>query len=396
MIIRNCKLVKELTEETNLEQADILIEGDKIVRIVPCGEIPAQPKEDFDAAGATLLPGLIDMHVHLFMGKTNAWDSSNRINNYGQRVLDCLKYAQFLLDLGFTTVRDVGDEIHYPSIAVRNAINEGDFTGPRIKCTGVTISPHTAGFEAYDFMNNYINDANEMRATVRKQFANGADLIKLYGTGSMMVDDSLPGRRILMEDEVKAAVAVADLRGSYCACHCHGAEAIGVMIDSGVHTIEHASFITDDSCKKLDKRTDIGIVPTLSCSCHEMNLVDGYGEEQCAKFDVINAQRDVCIKNAYDNYEILMGWGTDLAMESHAKLPFKEWEERERLGFSNLDILKQATINGAVLMRMEDQVGTVKAGKYADLILVDGDPVADITVMHKKPMHVIKGGKIIR
>lgn len=212
----------------------------------------------------------------------------------------------------------------------------------------------------------------------------------------MMVVDSKPGRRIMEADEVREAVAIAERRGSYCACHCHGAEAIGVMIDNGVKTIEHASFITDDSCKKLDGRRDIGIVPTLSCSCREMNELDGYGEAELARFDKINAQRSVCIKNAYDNYDILMGWGTDLGITNHAKLPHIEWKERKEIGFSNLDILKQATVNSAVLLGKDEEIGTVKAGKFADFVVVNGNPVENIEVMYEKPAHVIKGGALIR
>lgn len=396
LILRNCKLIPELTEGTDLTTADIVINEDKIEQIVPCGTAVEGEYEEMDLQGKTLMPGMIDAHVHLHMGKSDPWNTGDRLAVPGRRVLDCLRYAQFFLDLGFTTVRDVGDEVHFPTVAVRNAINEGEFVGPRIVCSGVTIAPETAGFETSMHMLETINDANDMRRVVRRQFAMGADMIKLYGTGSMMVVDSLPGRRLLEEDEVREAVAIATRKDSYCACHCHGAEAIGVMIDCGVKTIEHASFITDESCKKLDGRTDIGIVPTLACSCKEMNILDGHDESEIERYAAINAQRDVCLNNAYQNYNILMGWGTDFSIDSHAKAPDIEWRERVRMGWSSIDILKQATVNSAILMGMDDKIGTVKAGKLADLVVVDGDPVADITIMYKKPAHVIKGGTLIR
>ncbi len=397
IVIRNANLVPELTEGTDLTQADIVLEGEEIQALLPCGSPVSGGYEELDAAGKTVLPGLIDMHVHLFMGKRNPWNTIDRIAVPAQRAFDCLRFAQFLLDLGFTTVRDVGDTWGYPAIAARNAINDGDFVGPTIQTTGVTISPHTAGFDAYDFMNCYIDNPLDMRRVVREQFEKGVDLIKLYGTGSMMVEDSLPGRRILEKDEICEAVAIAARKGSYVACHCHGTEAIDTMIDCGVHTIEHASFISDAACKKLDGRTDIGIVPTLCCSSEEMNRLDGRSETEIARLGPVNRRRASCLRNAYENYNILMGWGTDLAMDSQRQAPFLEWQQRkELLGASNLDLLKQATINGAILMRLDQEIGTVKVGKKADLIVVDGDPVQDISVMYQKPQHVIRRGTLIR
>ncbi len=397
IVLKNAKLVPELTEGTTLTLADVVLEDDTISQILPPDSQLDGQHEEFDLKGKTLLPGLIDMHVHLFMGKRNPWNGKDRISVPAQRAFDCLRFAQFLLDLGFTTVRDVGDTWGYPAIAARNAINDGDFVGPTIQTSGVTISPHTAGFEAYDFMNCYVEDPYDMRRIVREQFEKGVDLIKLYGTGSMMVEDSLPGRRILEADEVREAVTIAKRKGSYCACHCHGAEAIGVMIDCGVHTIEHASFITDESCKKLDGRKDIGIVPTLCCSCQEMNRIDGYGEAEIARYAIINEQRGKCLRNAYENYDILMGWGTDLSLDSQSQAPFLEWQQRkEVMGVSNIDLLKQATINSAILMNLDNEIGTVKVGKKADLIVVDGDPVQDITVMYQKPLHILRHGTVIR
>lgn len=395
--LRNCKLVKELTEGTQLTMADVVMDGGKIAQILPCGTQVSGAEEFMDLQGKTLLPGLIDAHVHLFMGKRNPWDKRDRLAIPAQRVLDCLKYAQFLLDLGFTTVRDVGDAQLFPGIATRNAINAGDFVGPRVKCSGLTIVPPTAGFDNIGYMLAIIQDANDMRRVVRDQFAHGADLIKLYGTGSMNSAASQPGRRLLEIDEIREAVRIADSKGSYCACHCHGAEAIEAMIDNGVSTIEHASFIDESSCKKLDGRTDKGIVLTIACSSREMEVIAGRSEEAIARLERINAERDVCLKNAYQNHDILIGWGTDMDITGQSQLPFLEWKERkERLGFANIDILKQATINSAKLMRMDDVIGTVKEGKYADFVVVDGDPVADISVMYRKPLHIIKDGALIR
>ncbi len=312
-----------------------------------------------------------------------------------RRALDCLLFAQFLLDLGFTTVRDVGDEVHYPSFAVRDAINEGQFTGPTIYGSGVIISGRAAGFDGCEHAMDYISNPYEMRTEVRRQFAHGADFIKLYGTGSMLAVDSLPDCRLLETDEIREAVQMAALKGSYVASHCHGAEGIDVMIDCGVRTIEHASFITEESCKKLDGRKDAGIVPTLACSSREMNELEGHTNLEF--LDRANRRRNACIQNAYANHDILMGWGTDFSLPAQKKRPFIEWKIRkEELGMENLDLLKQATVNGAMLMGLSDQIGTVEVGKRADLIVVDGKPDEDISVMYQKPAHVMKHGVLVR
>lgn len=375
----------------------MVIKGNKIQQILPCGTADTKSDDQvLDLQGAYLLPGLIDAHVHLFMGKATDGDR-DRITLPSQWAFDCYHYASFFLDNGYTTIRDVGDEIHCSGLATRNAINEGIVEGPRIYGSGVTIVPVTAGFDPYAYFCAFYSTKEDIRKEARRQFNNGANFLKLYGTGSMLVDDSLPGKRIMMEDEIAEAVMIAKSKGSYCACHCHGAEAIGVMIDQGVRTIEHASFITDESCRKLDGRKDMGIVPTIACSCPEalgLTERDGMIYE---KFASVSEARDQCLRNAYKNYDILMGWGTDMALYTMEANPYIEWQVRKnRLGISNIDLLKQATINSAILMGIDHEVGTVSEGKLADLIVVEGNPEKDITAMYKKPAHVIKDGKLIR
>ena len=396
LVLKNCRLIPQLTEGFEGTMADVVTEGRFIKEILPAGTADCTDCQVMDLQGRTLLPGLIDAHVHLFMGKDNGWDRSDRTAVPGQTVLDCLKYAQFLLDLGYTTIRDVGDEVNYPVFAVRNAIESGDFTGPTIKGTGVTIAPRTPGFQSFEFMLNYADTAEEMRKVVRKQFAAGADCIKLYGTGSMMVDDSIPGRRIMAVDEIREAVATAQLRGSYCACHCHGAEAIEVMVENGVRTIEHATFITEKACRMLDGKKDQGIVLTVGCTTEEMNRLDGYGEAAIEKFRKVNEERNRCLMNAYLNHDVLIGWGTDISMVNLKAYPHIEWLERTRMGMKPVDMLQQATINSAILMGMDDKTGTVKVGKWADFVVIDGNPDMDITLMYTKPAHVIRKGEIIR
>lgn len=396
LVLRNCSLVPELTEGCTLTKADIVISGEIIERIVPCGTHLGDDVQELDIKGATVLPGLIDIHCHLFMNtnKNEGFNSPNVLP--GERAFHCLKYANYLLDRGYTSLRDIGDFEYYPAVAVRNAIDSGIVTGPRIKTAGVMLIPPEAGtYGAREFC-YYVSGQEEFRKAARDVLMQGADLIKIYGTGSMLSHGSTPGKRILEEDEIAAAVSVARMKDTYVACHCHGEEAIDTMVRLGVRTIEHASFISEETLKRMDGRRDVGIVPTVGISSPEVLRRDNYGEAVLKRFDGVRQKLYDCLRNAYE-HDILIGWGTDFFMEAFSEFPYIEFKVRkEKLGFSNIDILKQVTINSAQLMQTDDMVGTVKAGKYADFAVFDGNPVDDITLMYDKPLHVIKGGVVIR
>lgn len=204
------------------------------------------------------------------------------------------------------------------------------------------------------------------------------------------------GIRILEEDEIREAVNIASGRGSYVAMHAHGAEAIDVGVKSGVRTIEHASLISDETLQYMNGRRDVGIMPTLAI-LHDL-IESDYSEFPGAVKKINKLKDDVktSLMNAA-NYDVVIGWGTDVSYASYKKNPGLEFKMRkEFLEYSNVDILKQATIKSAELLMMQDKIGTVKAGKQADLIVVDGDPLQDIRVMYAPPARVIKNGAFIR
>jgi imidazolonepropionase-like amidohydrolase len=227
----------------------------------------------------------------------------------------------------------------------------------------------------------------------------GADFIKLYGTGSMMAKGSEPGVQIMDDDEILEAVRVAESKGSYCAMHAHGTKAIDAAVHCGVSTIEHASFIGEETLKYMDGRTDCGIVPTLATVWDIIENTDpttDYGSYVIAKVKELVSEISSCLSNACKNHDVLVGWGTDTPMSAYLNDPGMEFRVRKQLlDCSNIDLLKQATINSAKIMRLDDSIGSIKEGKCADLIVLKGDPVADISVMNEKPVHVIKSGKLI-
>lgn len=396
-VIKNCKFIKALTEGVEFESGDVVIKDGLIDAIVPCGTPIAEEHESVDIEGATLMPGLIDMHVHLFMtGSMYEMQMAKPLD----RVFECYRYAKNLLDCGYTTVRDVGDAVEAPSVSVSKAIDSGLIDGPRIVPSCGTICPHEPGVEVLDYIIEYVNGPMEVRDVVRKNFQKGAQFIKLYGSGSMMAVGSEPGLRIMEPDEISEAVKMAKNKDTYVAIHAHGTDAIDVAVRCGVRTIEHASFISDETVQYIKSSGETtGIVPTLSVffGTMEKSLIDdASGDFFAQRARQLLEKVKASLKNAYNN-GILIGWGTDISLPEFLEHPYGEFKLRkEQLEYSNEDILKQATINSAKLMMMDEKIGSIKKGKCADLIVVNGDPTEDISVMYNRPTHVIKGGKLIR
>lgn len=391
MILRNCRFAAALTEGTDLSQGDVLLKDGKIAAIAPCGSLADTGEQELDLNGKYLLPGLIDMHVHLFMVDGN----TERFGSYtpAEHTLHCLEYAQTLLDLGYTTVRDVGDNPSWPTVPLSKAFAEGRFLGPNLIPSGPILCPTAPG--TANFILENIDGIDSVRHMARLSLRKGAKFIKMYGSGSMMAQNAEPGFPIIEPDEIREAVKIAKRYGTYVAIHCHGAEAIDNAVHAGVRTVEHASFITEETLRYMDGiKNDIGIVPTLSVT---------YGLAEPQRTDPIAVRvrkllETICesLKNAYA-HNVRMGWGTDIRMTEYRAHPEREfWLRKELLGFRDEDIIRQATIDSAKLMKMDNLIGSVKTGKQADLIVVEGDPSQDISVMYQKPLHVIKSGKLVR
>ena len=396
--IRNCKFVKELTEGTDLEKGDLLLEGDRIAQIAPCGTAFENVEKEVDAEGMTALPGLIDAHIHLTM--THDLTAECYFTRACDRAFEDLEYAQYLLSIGVTTVRDCGEDKDFSVTALRDAVNKGIVKGPRILTSGITMNVTEAGCTAdtvFGYMTPYsVDSAQEMRKYARTNMARGCDFIKLYCSGSMMAEGSDPGRPIMFDDEIKEGVNVAKLKGTYVAAHCHGTDAIEQILRCGVDTVEHASFIGPESIARLEGQERRGIVPTLGISSAILNAdpTTVYGRYVIEKVRPLMERVREHLNKAYENGKVMIGWGTDSPISSYQNEPGFEFRMRsEFLGWDNVEMLKQATINSAKLCRIDDEVGTIKVGKCADLILVNGDPVKDITVMYPGAAHVFKSGE---
>ncbi|MBP3372382.1 MAG: amidohydrolase family protein, partial [Clostridia bacterium] len=236
-----------------------------------------------------------------------------------------------------------------------------------------------------------------MRINARKNIAKGADFLKIYGSGSMMAAGSNPGLPLFMDDEIAEATAVARQKETYVAIHCHGSDAIYQAVRLGCETIEHASFIDDRALDILATKEGAGIVPTLSIVVDMIEHTDpntDYGKRVIEKMKALVDKIKSHLGHAYERGDILIGWGTDVSINSYNRESGAEFRIRKEVyGWDNIEILKQATINSAKLCRIDDVTGSIKVGKCADVILVDGDPVQDLSCMyHNAAKHVFRAG----
>lgn len=393
LLIKNCHLLSAVTEGVDFTEADVLLDNGVIANIAPAGTLTADGAEVMDLAGKTLMPGLIDMHVHLIMTDGNY----DRMWNYTPAEFTVLAagYASSLLDMGYTTVRDCGDNPCRGTVPLSKAYATGKLLGPNLIPCGPIMCPTAPSTS--DWLAERIDGVDNTRKVVRTNLLKGAQYIKMYGSASMSAPTKEVGYPIIEEEEIREAVKVAKNYSTYVAIHCHGARAIDQAVRAGVHTVEHASLISEETLQYIeDAGLDVGIVPTLFVFSLSVAGTGHLTPAVAAHLASIKDDVIASLKNAY-RHNITIGWGTDVMQVNYEQTPGKEFQLRkEWLDFSNEDIIKQATINSAKLLYMDNKIGSVKVGKAADLIVVDRDPVEDITVMYNKPAHVIKGGKLVR
>lgn len=393
LIIKNCTLVRELVEGYDLGKADICIEGDRIVDVRPCGKTENGEAEVVDMAGKYVLPGLFDMHVHLVLsaGDTlvDSWKSPVR------QALDGYQFARDSLMAGFTTLRDVGAG-HKVAIEIRDSINSGKLTGPNIYACGRIITPTENGNDFFKGMYMEVDSPEGMMKAVRQSMKDGADFIKLMGTGAMMNPGGEPGQTICRDEEYEAIAKAAAFKDTYVAVHCHGTNAMKSAIRAGIRTIEHAS-VMDEEVVGMLKGSETFVVPTLSATMTLMEELPESSEFMRKKAQKVLESVVNGVSMAYRE-GLTIGFGTDQGITGlrHGDNG-REFELRkELLGMKTVDILKQATIDSARIMGVDDLLGSIKKGKHADLIAVEGNPLEDISIMRNGVCSVVKSGKLVK
>ncbi len=392
LVLKNARLIPELTEGYDDKCADVVIDGTEILDIKPAGSVSAAENKVIDLVGKTLMPGLIEGHLHLDLCGKNTFEENVEPDSY--RVMRCLQLAQDNLRKGYTTVRDVGDRNNI-TIGLARAVNEGMVVGPDILTSGVIISPTERGNEFFGTMYAECDSPAEFTKAVRRQYQLGADWIKIMGTGAVMNPGGEPGMPIIYEEELAAACRAADYVGLPVAVHCHGTEAIKMCIRCGVRTVEHSS-IMDDECIEMYANTNRSFpMPTLSPMVNFLEFPEGKPKHYVEKAERL-LETLLHGANAYKKNNIKIGWATDAGVYtgSHGNGLYEFRVRVNMAGFTPLETLIQATKNNAEILMIDDKVGTIKCGKRANLVVFDGNPDEDIEVLDKVSM-VIKAGEIV-
>lgn len=396
IIVANCRLVTALTEGYKQEFADVYVNDGKITRITPPSTgapLEANSSTVIHADGKTLLPGFFDLHTHLSSYSLD--DSALQLASDGEVMFGAYNFAQHYLRAGYTTLRDCGSTRN-SAAEVKKAFAQGIGQGPKIFSAGLIITPTEVGNESYADMYSEADGDDEVRKACRREFKAGNDLIKLMVSGAFLNEGSDPEQVIATNEEIAACVETAAMKGAFVAAHSHGSEAIKRAIRGGVRTIDHGTLIDDEGISMLKDSTDTYLVPTGSVveTCMDQaHLMSEHMREKNQKYYDIEQAR---IHNAYQA-GLVIGFGSDIDMVTFLAKPGLEFTIRKTYyGFDDLEILKQATIYSAIIMGIDDRVGTIAVGKNADLVLIDGSPDKDVFVMQKTPALVLKDGVPVR
>jgi imidazolonepropionase-like amidohydrolase len=378
----------------------IVIDGDKIVSIGPASAALAPAgATTIDLPNSTVLPGLIDSHVHLTGDLKNSGYRSLGIS-LPRATLTGAHNAKITLDAGFTTVRNVGAE-GFSDVALRDAINDGDIPGPRMLVSGPLLGI-TGGhcdnnllpWEYHVTEGGVADGIEAVQHKVRENIKYGADLIKICATGGVLSKGDDPQASQFTQEELKAIVADAHRLGRKVAAHAHGAQGILWATEAGVDSIEHGSYINDEDIAEMKKHGTY-LVPTLYLG--DWFLANA--ESLHVPPDVIakgKAVMPAARKNVAHAFAsgVKVAFGTDAAVYPHG-LNAREFAVMVKLGLTPLQSIQAATINAADLLGWSDKVGAIEPGKWADLIAVDADPLQDVTTLeHVK--FVMKGGAVVR
>jgi imidazolonepropionase-like amidohydrolase len=387
--IKNGRLIKP---------AEILVEGERIVEVGSSVKHPAGA-EVIDLGDRTLLPGLIDAHVHLFL-HPGAEDLQTVQESVPQRTIMATLAARDDLMAGFTAERDMGTEgAGSADTAVRNAINDGQIPGPRLRISGNAVNilgghEDAIGYnpEQHVLPNaTYANNMDELVAVIRQQFKEGADFIKIYETGSDSIRDGrLSTPYQYTETQLEAAVKEAARIGRRVAVHATGEPGTLFAAQAGVASIDHADQLSDETMRIM-KEKQIFAVPTFTI--FEYFAEHAATPEQGARMrEILDAKIQEFKKQFAAG--VPLAAGSDVGPFPHGTQA-REFVLMVKYGMSPLAVLQADLINGAKLLGWEGQIGTLESGYLADIVAVKGDPLQDISALQNVSF-VMKGGIVYK
>jgi imidazolonepropionase-like amidohydrolase len=375
----------------------ILIKGDRIVKVGPARnvQVPADA-EIIDLTHATVLPGLIDAHTHVF-GNGPDFDNQIRHDSYQYRTLTALANAQKDLMVGFTTLRDLKTlGAMYSDVDLRNAIDRGIVTGPRMQVATRGIQT-TGGFVMRGYSPEVslpsalqvVDSPWAGREAVRDQVAHDADLIKVYAAYDFHFSSAgkLVSPPTFTAEEINAIVEEAHKKGRKVSCHAFGGEGLRNCLNAGVESIEHGVELEDADIKLMAQK-GIYLVPTLyHYQLDRERDMKKYAGHSVAEVSEPSFQRALAAG-------VKIAFGSGVGPFPHGTQT-KEFEYMVKFGMTPPQAIRAATSEAAQLMGWQDRIGSVEPGKFADLVAVAGDPIADITELERVTF-VMKGGQVFK
>lgn len=381
-----------------LENQDILIRGEKIEKVGPNLAAPAGAHE-IDLRGKTVLPGFIDVHTHLTVQAGSAGYDSLGIS-VPRHALIGARNARVTLMAGFTTVRNLGAD-GFADVALRDAIEDGDVIGPRMQVSGPIISitgghgdDNLLPFEFHVSADGVADGVPNVIAKVRENIKYGADVIKFAASGGTMSKGDNPLYEQYSPEEMQAIVAEAHRLGRKVATHAHSAISIKDAVRAGVDSVEHGIFLDEEGIQLMKQHGTYFSATTYPLFWFEKNEASLHLPQWVIdKVAIIIPAAKQNVARAYRE-GVKVALGTDAGVYPHG-LNAGEFWSMVQLGLTPVQSLQAGTVNAADLMGWSDSVGVIEAGKYADVVAVDGDPLTDITVLQHVDF-VMKGGVVYK
>ncbi|GAA76554.1 hypothetical protein P20480_3036 [Pseudoalteromonas sp. BSi20480] len=388
-------------ENGTLIQSPLITIDDGVITSIERNKKPKLGKNDelINLPQLTLVPGLMDMHVHLTSDPT-----VSRSERLGQSIprmaVKSAYFAKKTLEAGFTTVRNVGAD-GYSVIAVRDGINAGDIVGPRIWAAGPSLGI-TGGHcdnnrlpPELKYTSTGVADGPwAVRTKVRENIKYGANAIKFCATGGVFSKGTKVGVQQYSLEEMKAIVEEAHMRDLPVAAHAHGTSGIKTAIIAGVDSVEHASFLDDEAIALATKHGT-----WLSMDIYNTEYTLSFGEQNGVDEENLNKERQVS-KKQRDSFSravkagVNMVFGTDAAIYPHGDNA-KQFSRMVEFGMTELQAIQSATINSAKLLKMHNKLGQIKTGYAADIIAVEGNPLKNISTLEQIPF-VMKAGIVYK
>jgi imidazolonepropionase-like amidohydrolase len=403
VVVRAGHLI-DVEEGRVIDDRAITIADGRVVSVAAYSAKAVGKSRVIDWSKYTVLPGLMDMHTHLIGDIQSSDVGAPLASSAAKDALIGVRNAGVTLRAGFTTVRDVGTYRAFVDVALRDAIAAGIVIGPRMLVAGAYVTVTNGGGEVTglppgvkvpDEMRRGVADNEaQVRQRVRELLDGGADFIKVSATGAVLTAGTEPGASEYTEAQIHAAVEEAAKRGTFVAAHAHGAEGIKRAVRAGVRSVEHASYLDDEGIA-LMKEHGTWLVADIYNGDYidEVGKRDGWSEEILRKNrETTDLQREAFAKAVKAGVHI--AFGTDSGVYPHGDNA-RQFAYMVRYGMSAMQAIRAATIDGARLLGREADLGSIKAGKRADLIAVSGDPLRDIERL-RSVVAVIKDGQLIR